>query len=217
MPRTANTQPGSLGSSRPAKTWLSSGGRFVELTNRGSVRCRPHYFWVVFDVASDLAHRIDKSVERFLAFGFRWLDHQCLGNYQGEIDRRWMVAEVHQPLGNIHRFDSVLALLPLGAENALVHTDFRKSDIKEVLELHTDIVGIEHCVLCDLCQPLPAIVENIGVGAQDAEKRTVLSMDTSNSFGQIVIQPEPFGSRDDLWHRQIRIQNLFDADRPRAR
>ena len=77
------------------------------------VRRRLDNLRVFFNVPRDLAHGVYELIQRFFAFGLGRLDHQSLRDDEREVDGRRMVAEVHQALRDIQRFNAMRLLLTL--------------------------------------------------------------------------------------------------------
>ena len=70
----------------------------------------------------DGQHGGGEAVERLARFRLRRLDHDRLGDDQGEVDRRRVVAVVDQALGQVEGAQAVLAQ-PAPVQDELVHAD----------------------------------------------------------------------------------------------
>ena len=90
-----------------------------------------------------------------------------------------MEAVVEQTLGNVHRSDAGLLFDFSGAGHEFMHAAIAVGDLKEVLDLAQQIVGIQHCVFRGFPKTLATQRANVEVTSQKnshiAEERADLT------------------------------------------
>ena len=105
---------------------------------------------------------------------------------------------VQQSLCKIKSRNPIQFLEPGHAHNKLMHTDIVECNIKGVLQLHTHVIGVEHCIFGCFRYTLIAQDQYVAQGAHYHQEVTVKLLYGTNGLGRVLKCIALFG-----FHRMI--------------
>ncbi len=204
------------------------GERLVEPPHRGGVGRPPGDLGVLGRLAQDLRDDLGERLERLARLGLGGLHQQRLLHQQREVDRRRVVAEVEQALGEVGRADAQVALHRGAREHELVHAALAERERQVLadarpLQQGQQVVRVQHRDLRRLAQPLGAERADVGVGADEDPVVALEPAQPADRLRPVLVEVVggPVAVRalaaHDARHHQVGLDAVAHGDRPGAR
>ena len=138
-----------------------------------------------------LQERVGHPVEGLHRLGLGRLDHHGLVDHEREVDRRRVVPEVDEALGDVHRADARLPLQRLGGRDELVHRGrIGVGERERRAEARREVVGVERGELAHVGEPVASVAEDVGVGTNQYRDVSVEAVQAPDRAGTVTIPPE---------------------------
>lgn len=109
------------------------------------------------DLLTDTDESINESVKLLFALTFRWLDHQCIGNWPAHGGR--MKAVILKTLGDVNSLDTSGFAEGPSIENELMGASALLIDVEDLVvrfEARKNVVGIKQRNLRGMCKSISA-------------------------------------------------------------
>ena len=196
-------------------------GGLVETPHGRGVRSFERHLGILGGLPQDLGDRFGEAVERLARLRLGGLDHQRLLDQQREVDRRRVIAEVQETLGQVQGADLKLPLHRPAREHELVHAELAVGERQETPDVALaqpgqQVVGIQDGRLRGLPQTLSAERADVGVGAHEAAVVPLEAAQPPDRERPVVVELEALLAPHEHRPRQERLDPLGYGDRARA-